>query len=107
MLLQLTIRRIAALAMAATHGALVAMSNRLPDAISAVVAWTVYFPLWLASGLGLPVFGRTQSGGWATPNGLGWASLAIFWIAIWLIVMEISSRVGERVAHRPEKSRLG
>lgn len=72
-----------ALALTVAHALLVGLAGRLPDAFAAVLAATVYGPLWLASALGLPVFGPAASGGWPHPNLLGWALLGLVWFGAW------------------------
>lgn len=86
-------RALAALALTLVHGGFVAVAGRLPDALAAVLAGTVYGPLWPASALGLPVFGPVRSGGWPGPSLSGWALLAVFWFAAWWLVLSLLRRL--------------
>jgi hypothetical protein len=54
-----------------------------PDAIAPAVAMSIYVPLILLQGLGLPVFMAAESGGWAAPSLFGWAIVVIFWTILW------------------------
>lgn len=93
-------RLFVALAIAATHGALVAMSSSLPDAFAEALAWTVYGPLWIVSTFSIPVFSRSQTGGWAGPSGMGWGLLIIVWVISWWAVVELLSRLHHSVNAR-------
>lgn len=83
----LHMRILVALALTAAHGILVSLAGRLPESVAAVLAGTVYAPLWLASYLSLPVFGQAPSGGWPGPSILGWAFLAFTWFGAWLLAV--------------------
>jgi hypothetical protein len=55
------------------------------DRLAAIVAGSIYLPLWPIDKLGLPVFRQT---GWIfpPPTPLGWAIIVAFWlIAYWCI----------------------
>ncbi len=82
-------RMLAALGLTVTHAVVVSVAGRLPDSVAAVVAGTVYGPLWPLSAIGLPVFGIAESGGWPGPSLLGWSFLAIFWFAAWLLIVSL------------------
>jgi hypothetical protein len=88
-----TMRVPAALAITLAHGVIVAVAGWLPDNVAAVLAGTVYGPLWPASALGLPVFGSAPSGGWPGPSLLGWLVLAIFWFATWSLVLSLLGKL--------------
>lgn len=83
----LHMRILVALALTAAHGILVSLAGRLPESVAAVLAGTVYAPLWLASYFSLPVFGQAPSGGWPGPSILGWAFLAFTWFGAWLLAV--------------------
>lgn len=69
---------------------------RPPEAIAPAVGGAVYAPLMVLKALGLPVYGRPESGGWAAPSWLGWALVAIFWAAVWWGVASLASRLWPR-----------
>lgn len=79
-------RTLLALCLIVTHAVLVAISDRLPDSVAALVAATVYLPLWPFSAVGLDVYGQAESGGWSSPNLLSWCILALLWSLFWLFV---------------------
>jgi hypothetical protein len=57
------------------------------DRLSAIIAGTIYLPLWPVSKVGLPVFQRNQ---WMIPppNVLGWLFVFAFWaLFYWAIAM--------------------
>ena len=66
---------------------------RPPEAIAPAVGGAVYAPLMVLNALGLPVYGRAESGGWAAPSLLAWALVAIFWAAVWWGVAVLASRL--------------
>ncbi len=67
-----------------------------PAAVAPVVAGSVYLPLMALRALGLPVFGRAESGGWEAPSLLGWAAVAVFWAAVWWGVVSLVGRPRRR-----------
>lgn len=89
-------RVLAALAITVAHGIAARFADHLPDPVAAVLAATVYGPLWLASALRLPVFGAADSGGWPGPSLLGWVILALVWLGAWLLVVSLLQRLRAR-----------
>lgn len=81
------------LGLLAAHILLVALPDRLPDALAPAVAATVYGPLWALSAIGLPVFGHGASGGWAGPNVLGWLCFGVFWALLWWLLVQAVIRL--------------
>ncbi|KRB64185.1 hypothetical protein ASE07_11275 [Noviherbaspirillum sp. Root189] len=70
------------------------------EAIAPAVAMSIYVPLTLLRGLGLPVFTAAESGGWAAPSLFGWAIVAIFWTILWWSVASfVGYFVGRRIDH--------
>jgi len=66
------------------------------DRLSAIVAGTIYLPLWPVSKLGLPVFQGNQ---WMIPppNALGWAFVAVFWgLLYWALASSLSRFLQKR-----------
>ena len=67
------------------------------DRLAAVVAGSLYLPLWPFGELGVPVFGPTV---WMfpPPTLLGWAIIGVFWlVAYWYVAALIAwciARVG-------------
>jgi hypothetical protein len=82
-------RTLLALALTLVHATAAYFGSRLPNALAAFLAGTVYGPLWLVSQMGLPVFGPAESGGWAGPSLLGWTFLALFWFAVWWLLVSL------------------
>ncbi|MDP1832299.1 MAG: hypothetical protein Q8K67_09590 [Geothrix sp.] len=76
--------------LSATHLGLAMVSTVLgSDRLSAIVAGTIYLPLWPVSKLGLPVFQRDQ---WMIPppNALGWLCVIVFWaLTYWAIAIPL------------------
>ncbi|WP_146210177.1 hypothetical protein [Vitiosangium sp. GDMCC 1.1324] len=72
----------------------------IPDAIAPAVGGSIYAPLMVLRALGLPVFARGKSGGWAAPSLLGWIAVAAIWAAVWWGVASLVSRpwVKKRIA---------
>ncbi|EPX62775.1 hypothetical protein D187_008963 [Cystobacter fuscus DSM 2262] len=64
-----------------------------PEAIAPAVAGSVYLPLMALRAVGLPVFGRAESGGWPGPSPLGWILVATFWAAVWWGVVSLAGRL--------------
>jgi len=62
------------------------------DRLSAIVAGTIYLPLWPVSKLGLPVFQRNQ---WMLPppNLLGWALVVCFWASVYWAIATLLGRI--------------
>lgn len=54
-----------------------------PEAVAPAAAGSIYLPLAVFRGMGLPVFAAAESGGWVTPSLLGWATVAVFWAVLW------------------------
>jgi hypothetical protein len=75
------------------HGALVTSVDALPEAVAPAIAGTVYLPLWLLQAIGLPVFGRAASAGWAGPSLLGWVLAAVIWAALWWLFVAALAKV--------------
>jgi hypothetical protein len=86
-------RPFAVLGLVGAHAVLVALGDALPEALAPAVAGTVYLPLWLLQGVGLPVFGRAEAGGWAAPSLLGWLLVAAIWTTLWWLLVVAISRV--------------
>jgi hypothetical protein len=86
-------RLIAVLTLVAAHALAILMASHLPDRIAALVAGSIYLPLLPLNALGLPVFGRAVSGGWASPSVLGWGLLGVFWASLWWTVIFGLARV--------------
>jgi hypothetical protein len=58
------------LSLLCAHAALVVSGDALPEVVAPAIAGTVYLPLWLLQNVGLPVFGRAETGGWPGPSTL-------------------------------------
>ena len=95
-----TARAAAAAGLVLAHAGAVALGDRWPDAWAALLAGTVYGPLWGAEWLGLPVHGNAASGGWPAPSLLGWALLAVLWFSLWWGVLAWAGRVGRWARHK-------
>ncbi|WP_164000722.1 hypothetical protein [Pyxidicoccus caerfyrddinensis] len=65
---------------------------RPPEVLAPAVGGSVYAPLMLFQALGLPVFARGESGGWAPPSVLGWVLVAVVWAAVWWGVVSLVLR---------------
>jgi hypothetical protein len=78
-----------------------------PEAIAPAVAGSVYLPLMALRAVGLPVFGKAESGGWAAPSLLGWILVAAFWAAVWWGVVSLASRLGGRTQGPPARGTSG
>jgi hypothetical protein len=65
------------------------------DRLSAIIAGTIYLPLWLFSTLGLPVFQRNQ---WIfpPPNLLGWALVVSFWALLYWAIAAVLVRIFQK-----------
>ncbi|MCP3140347.1 hypothetical protein [Pyxidicoccus xibeiensis] len=66
---------------------------RPPEVLAPAVGGAIYAPLMLFQAVGLPVFGRAESGGWSHPSWLGWALVAVLWAAVWWGVAWLLSRL--------------
>lgn len=73
-----------------------------PELIAPFVAGSIYLPLWPLKLIGMPVFGVTQSSGWAAPSLLGWAVVFCLWSAIWFVVATLLSRLFTKKAGHAE-----
>lgn len=85
--------------LSATHIGLAVLSIVLGiDRLSAIIAGTIYLPLWPVSKLGLPVFQRNQ---WMIPppNALGWLFIILFWAFSYWVVAVLLSRILQRCSH--------
>ena len=87
------LRLIVFLSLLCAHGALVALGPQLPANLVPVAAGTIYLPLWPLSAIGLPVFGRAESGGWPGPSLLGWLCVVVSWSALWWILIAAIAKV--------------
>jgi hypothetical protein len=66
------------------------------DRLSAIIAGTIYLPLWPVTKIGLPVFQGNQ---WMIPppNVLGWVTLVVFWSLIyWGFAVLVSRMLQKR-----------
>jgi len=65
------------------------------DRLSALVAGTIYLPLWPLSQVGLPVFQRNP---WLIPppSALGWAFVGAFWSLVYLAIAQVIHRMLSR-----------
>lgn len=83
----------------ASHLGLAAVSTILGlDRLSALMAGTVYLPLWPFHRCGLPVFQRNQ---WMIPppNALGWACVLGFWALLyWALAVALNRFMNRRQA---------
>lgn len=86
-------RFVVLLGILACHTTLIALGDRLPEIMAQVIAGTVYLPLWSLQAVGLPVFGRAESGGWPGPSVLGWALVAAIWTALWTILVSATAKL--------------
>lgn len=86
-------RLIALFSLVCAHGALVVLGPLLPESVAPVVAGTIYLPLWPLGSIGLPVFGRAESGGWPGPSMLGWLFVAVIWSALWWTVLAAIAKI--------------
>ena len=76
----------------AIHLAVAALSTVLGvDRLSAIIAGTIYLPLWPVSKFGLPVFQRNQ---WMLPppNVLGWVFVIFFWALLYWAIATLLGR---------------
>ncbi|ATB41728.1 hypothetical protein CYFUS_007198 [Cystobacter fuscus] len=78
-----------------------------PEAIGPAVAGSVYLPLMVLRAVGLPVFGKAESGGWPGPSLLGWILVAGFWAAVWWGVVSLVSLLGGRKQGPPARGASG
>jgi hypothetical protein len=79
-------RSVAFLAPVIAHAGLIALGDRLPQALAPAIAVSVYLPLMPLQDLGLPVFGAAESGGWPGPSLLGWVLLGLLWLSVWWLL---------------------
>ena len=78
------------------HVGVAALSTVLGiDRLSAIVAGTIYVPLWPVDKLGIPVFERNQ---WMIPppNALGWIFVLAFWALVYWAIAVLLSRIFQR-----------
>ncbi len=61
------------------------------DAFGPIVVFLIYAPLFLADGLGLPVYGQS-SGWWNFPGPFGWIFLTVFYVLISYLFSSLMSR---------------
>lgn len=87
------LRMLAFLIFVSTHVGLLAFGHLLPDSLAPPVVGTVYLPLWPLHAVGLPVFGRAESGGWSSPNMLGWLFVAGIWGVLWWMLASTIARL--------------
>jgi hypothetical protein len=59
------------------------------DRLERVIGGSVYAPLFVFDGLGLPVFSEATSWGFSDPSGLGYVLSIGFWVSVWLLVGRI------------------
>lgn len=82
--------------LSACHLGLVVLSTVLGiDTMSAIIAGTIYLPLWPVNKLSLPVFQVNQ---WMIPppNFLGWTFVVVFWGLLYLAIATSISRFLQR-----------
>jgi len=82
--------------LSAIHLGVAALSTVLAiDRLSAIIAGTVYLPLWPVSKLGLPVFQRNQ---WIfpPPNLLGWVFVISFWALLYWAIATLLGRIFQK-----------
>jgi hypothetical protein len=75
------------------HAGLIVLGDRLPEGLAPVIAGSVYLPLVLLHGLGLPVFGAAESGGWPAPSIMGWTLVALIWSSVWWLLFAAVDRL--------------
>ena len=65
------------------------------DRLSAIVAGTIYLPLWPVDKLGIPVFQRNQ---WMfpPPNALGWMFVLAFWALLYWAIAVLLNRIFQK-----------
>lgn len=63
-----------------------------PEFAAPALGGSVYLPLMVLDALGLPVYARAESGGWASPSLLGWTAVAVIWAAVWWGVVSLVAR---------------
>ena len=96
------LRLLAFFGLVCAHGALFVFTPLLFESVAPVLAGTVYVPLWGLNAIGLPVFGRAESGGWPAPNLLGWSFVAAIWSAFWWTLVAAFAKVRARPSMRDE-----
>ena len=81
--------------LSATHLGVAALSTVLGiDRLTAIVAGTIYLPLWPVDKLGIPVFQRNY---WiAPPNALGWIFVLAFWALLYWAIAVLLIRIFQR-----------
>ncbi len=82
----------AAVGLALVHAALFALAGHFGDRFAALLAGTVYLPLWPLASIGLPVWSPAESGGWSAPSLLGWTIVSCLWFSIWWFVSALLLR---------------
>ena len=82
--------------LSAIHLGLATLSNLLGiDRLSAIVAGTIYLPLWPIGKLGIPVFQHNQSV-IPPPNVLGWVLVLVIWSLVYLAIAHFLDRILKR-----------
>lgn len=81
-------------ALAFLHAACVLFT---PGPLAPLIAGSVYLPLMPLQQMGIPVFSSRESGGWAAPSALGWASVISVWALAWWAVAKLTFRLWRRV----------
>ena len=66
--------------LAGTHATAVLVA---PERLAPALAGSVYLPLLPLKAVGIPVFATAESGGWASPSLLGWATV---FLLVWYLV---------------------
>lgn len=74
-----------------------------PGPLAPLVAGSVYLPLMPLQQIGFPVFGSSESGGWAAPSALGWTTVIVVWGVTWWAVAKLTSWLWRHVG--PSRSR--
>jgi hypothetical protein len=65
------------------------------DRLSAIIAGTIYLPLWLFSTLGVPVFQQNQLM-FPPPNPFGWALAVTFWALLYWAIATLLVRIFQK-----------
>jgi cation transporter-like permease len=63
------------------------------DRVAAIVAGTIYLPLWPLDRIGVPVFGAT---GWTFPavTAVGWSCVVVLWLVAYWYLAALLARLG-------------
>jgi hypothetical protein len=67
--------------------------------LAPMLAGSVYVPLLGLEGIGVPVFSSAPSGGWQTPNPLGWGIVVLLWLSIWWCLAGVMAKVCRKPKH--------